>query len=203
MTNLVGTEERPREASFKWRSEWRIPRPPPGDGYLAGTYPSGITTVDGAPVTAVVRIHLRAPYGTLGDGILVAQTESAADGSWVVEGLDTSLKFDVIGRKDGYNDVIKANVSPVPLGSIAITGALTLSAGTNLITGSLSLHGGRLPYTMGLTGPNPPAPGVLSIELDQVVADDPGPYDGPYDFTITITSANGVEQSLVVHLESE
>ena len=50
------------------------------------------------------------------DGLLVASTESAADGTWIISGLNPDLKFDIIGRLDGQNDVIAANVQPMTLG---------------------------------------------------------------------------------------
>ena len=87
-------------------------KPAGGNGYLAGSYPEGITSIEGAPTTARVRIHLRAGEGAPGDGMLIAEVESAADGSWRVEGLDPNLSFDIIGRKEGFNDVIVANVRP-------------------------------------------------------------------------------------------
>ena len=87
--------------------------PPAGTGYLAGEFPGGITTVGGAPVGATVRVLLRTAGGAPGDGVVVAIKQSAADGTWRVDGLNTSLKYDVVGRKAGFNDVIQANVSPV------------------------------------------------------------------------------------------
>lgn len=83
-----------------------------GNGYLAGEFPGGITTVDGVPVTATVRVLLRTVAGHPGDGSLVAEVESAPDGTWRVDGLPTGFKYDVVGRKAGFNDVIIANVSP-------------------------------------------------------------------------------------------
>lgn len=83
-----------------------------GAGYLAGTFPGGITTVDGVPVTATVRVLYRPGVGLPGDGVVVKQVQSADDGTWRVDGLDPALKFDVVGRKNGFNDVIMANVSP-------------------------------------------------------------------------------------------
>ena len=84
-----------------------------GDGYLAGEFPDGITTVEGAPVSATVRILCRPEADALGDGVVVAQVQSAPDGTWRVDGLNPALKYDVVGRKNGHNDVIMANVSPV------------------------------------------------------------------------------------------
>lgn len=88
------------------------PMPAKGVGYLSGKYPGGVTTVDGTPVAATVRVLYRPASGSLGDGALMAEVQSAPDGTWRVDGLDPSLKYDVVGRKAGFNDVIMANVSP-------------------------------------------------------------------------------------------
>lgn len=93
-------------------SNRRTGKPAGGNGYLAGSYPDGITSVEGAPVAAIVRIHLRAGPGAPGDGMLIAEVASALDGSWRVDGLDPALTFDVVGRKEGFNDVIMAGVRP-------------------------------------------------------------------------------------------
>lgn len=83
-----------------------------GAGFLAGEFPDGITTVEGAPVTATVRVLYRPDSGDPGDGMVVAEVQSAPDGTWRVDGLNPALKYDVVGRKNGHNDVIVANVSP-------------------------------------------------------------------------------------------
>lgn len=90
-----------------------VPLPAKGSGYLAGEFPGGITTVDGAPTASTVRVLYRPVPGAPGDGAVVAEVQSAPDGTWRIDGLDTGLRYDVVGRKDGFNDVIVANVSPV------------------------------------------------------------------------------------------
>ncbi len=89
----------------------KIPLERSGAGYLSGSFPDGVTSVDGAPVAATVRVLVRSP-GKQADGFVVVETQSLADGTWLVDGLPTRLKYDVIGRKNGFNDVIMANVSP-------------------------------------------------------------------------------------------
>lgn len=85
--------------------------PTAGVGYLAGDFPGGITTLEGAPIAATIRVHLRKSGSA--DGVLVAETNSGPDGTWRVNGLNPSLRYDVVGRLDGHNDVILANVQPV------------------------------------------------------------------------------------------
>ena len=89
-----------------------VNRPSGGRGYLGGEYPGGTTTVDGGPQPAEIRILWRDPSNSHMDGTVVARTFSAADGTWRVDGLNPNLRFDVVGRKDNFNDVIVANVKP-------------------------------------------------------------------------------------------
>lgn len=91
------------------------PTPAPSNGRLSGSFPDGITRVDGVPAPATIRVLYRPLSGQLGDGVVVAETVSAEDGTWQVNGLDPLLKYDVICRKDGFNDMILANVSPLPI----------------------------------------------------------------------------------------
>lgn len=89
-------------------------RPEGGNGRLSGSFPAGVTSVEGAPGPATIRIHYRAENGEPGDGVLMAEVQSNHAGVWQVDGLDPALKYDVICRAPGYNDMILANVSPVP-----------------------------------------------------------------------------------------
>jgi len=83
-----------------------------GSGLLSGSSPTGLVTVGGAtPAVATIRVQLRFP-GDPDDGVHVAETTSAADGTWVISGINESLRYDVIGRYAGYNDVIMSDVTP-------------------------------------------------------------------------------------------
>lgn len=100
------------EGVLPHRAEWQPYRLRlNGDGVLAGTWPDGITTLDLLPVSATVRVLLRAK-GHPGDGTLVAEVQSGPDGTWRVEGLPSHLRYDVVGRYRGRNDVIWADVAP-------------------------------------------------------------------------------------------
>lgn len=101
---VFGQVQRPGFASAR--------KPLFGDGYLAGSFPGGITTVDGVPVSATVRVLCRPTGYSRGDGVVVAEVQSAPDGTWLVDGLDPSLRYDVVGRLLGKQDVIVSDVSP-------------------------------------------------------------------------------------------
>lgn len=80
-------------------------------GHLSGDYPDGITKIDGVPGPAIIRILVRSIDPFI-DGMIVAQTVSGIDGTWRVEGLDSGLRYDVVCRKGGFNDMILSDVSP-------------------------------------------------------------------------------------------
>lgn len=94
------------------RSYVEVKIPLNGLGYFGGTFPDGLTTIAGKPISATIRVVLRTPINGYGDGVLVATTQSNPDGTWRINGIPTHLKYDVIARYDGENDVIMSNVSP-------------------------------------------------------------------------------------------
>lgn len=83
-----------------------------GRGFLSGSYPDGITSIDGVPTSARVRVFIRSPDKSISDGILVADIMSGVDGTWRVENLPIEYKYDVISSKAGFNDVIVTNITP-------------------------------------------------------------------------------------------
>lgn len=82
-----------------------------GVGYFGGDYPDGVIKIDGVPGVAEVRVIWRGAGWF--DGFVVATTQSSPAGTWRVSGLNPNLKYDVVVRKDGFNDQIMSNVSPV------------------------------------------------------------------------------------------
>lgn len=111
MANVLRLRQKPQPLELTWRG--KIPSKLKGTGYLAGELPGGATMVEGVPTQAEVRVLWRGPAGHPSDGVLVAKTQSAPDGTWRVDGLNPNLRYDVVGRKDGFNDVIVSNVHPV------------------------------------------------------------------------------------------
>ena len=84
-----------------------------GSSYLSGSFPDGITTLDGVPISATVRVLLRGPNESPYSGMLVAEIVSNPDGTWRVDGISSEFSYDVIGRLPGEKDVIVSNVTPV------------------------------------------------------------------------------------------
>ena len=83
-----------------------------GAGYLSSSFPDSITSVEGVPVSAEVRVLLRYPTLPRLDGRLIASTTSAADGTWRINGLNPAQRYDVVARLAGQNDVIMAGITP-------------------------------------------------------------------------------------------
>lgn len=171
-------------------------RPPLlGLGFLSGEFPSGITTVDSVPVPATVRVLLRAT------GELMAQVQSAQDGSWIVLGLEMGKLYDVVGRKEGFKDIIVSEVTPTALNTLTVSGKLTLLA--EGLTSTLEVDGGLPPFSLTYLSGNPP-PDPLQFQGRNLVST-PGVYEykGPYDFMVRITSANAATLDLHFYLDME
>lgn len=81
-----------------------------GTGYLGGDYPFQ-TKVEGVPTSVEIRVLWRG-YGD-DDGYLVATTMSKPDGTWRVDNLSPNLKYDVVARRSGFNDLIMTDVTPI------------------------------------------------------------------------------------------
>lgn len=85
-----------------------------GVGLLSGSFPLSMVTQEGnLPSQAEVRILYRPNTGGLGDGTLVATTTCNADSTWQVSGLNENLKYDIVARILGFNDVLISDVQPV------------------------------------------------------------------------------------------
>lgn len=81
-----------------------------GDGYL-----SGKLTGHDPIIPATIRILYRPASGEYDDGYLVALVAVNSVGEWRVENLNPALRYDVVARREGYNDVITAGVQPLPM----------------------------------------------------------------------------------------
>lgn len=84
-----------------------------GNGLLSGSFPLNMVTQGGnLPSQAEIRILYRPNTGDPGDGILVGTTTCNVDGTWQVSGLNENLKFDIVARIPGFNDVLISDVQP-------------------------------------------------------------------------------------------
>lgn len=170
-----------------------------GDGYLAGEYPSGTTTVEGVPVSATVRILYRSGSVQAGDGALVAQVQSAPDGTWRVEGLRTDILYDVVGRKEGFNDVIVAGVTPTSMVDITYAGAVVENETFTGAIGFIELVGGIPPYSVAAETPFPS--GLFPVISGRnLIIDGTTDADEVASFDVKATSSNGAEKIIPLQL---
>lgn len=80
-----------------------------GTGYIAGELPAGLVTVAGVPASRQVELR---HFDTR---ITIKTVLSAADGTYLFDGLDSTVAFDVLGRDQlgEYAPVIVGPVYPV------------------------------------------------------------------------------------------
>lgn len=172
-----------------------LPRiPAPGPGYLAGTFPDGITSVLGTPETATIRVIYRPAAGAPGDGVVVAEVTSAANGTWMVEGLDPALRFDVVCRKEGYNDLVWANVQPSAYPPLSLSGGFEPDATTFALQGAVNVSGHQGVLRVEVLGISPP--GIsFSVSAGSVVAAGRCYQPGTYSWSLKVTDGrNNVGQ---------
>lgn len=167
-----------------------------GTGWLAGSFPDGITAVDGVPGPVEIRVKVRAEAGNPLDGRIVATVTSGVDGTWLVEGLNPLLRYDVVGRKAGFNDALHTNVEPVdPPRLRPLVGSAYVSEPFSAV---LPLEGGNGPVTAVLVGGTLPdgisyEDGVFSGVWPTGTA---GVYNLTFDLTdsrTTVTESTGIE----------
>ena len=156
-----------------------------GSGFLAGEFPGGITTIDGVPGPAQIRVLHRAT------GEVVAETTSAHDGTWRVDGLNPNMRFDVVGRKDGFNDVIVANVQPANPPRLAGADRLTATVGKPF-NHTVRTKGGVGNVTVTLVSGTPPSGITYSSGVLSGVW--PTGATGNYPLTFDLTDDNETVQ---------
>lgn len=159
-----------------------------GDGHLAGESPDGVTRVDGVPESAQVRVLHRAT------GEVIAVVDSAQDGTWQVGRLNPRLRFDVVGRRAGFNDVIVADVSPFT--SAQLDGPARVQAHVGVpFQYEVKMFGGTGAATIALVGGTLPSgitysDGVLSGMW-------PTGTTGDYPLTFDITDGGVTTQAVL------
>lgn len=156
-----------------------------GHGYLAGSFPDGITSVEGVPASATIRVLLRLP-GYPADGEVVAEVQSNPDGTWLVEGLNHNLKYDVICRHEGYNDMILSNVSPALATGLEFAGSFTT------LDDQVEILLGTGPYQIDVVDGTPPIGVTFKAVGDYVVATGDPAIGGEFFYTLRVIDSTGL-----------
>jgi len=167
------------------------------NGFLAGSYPDGITTVEGVPVEATVRVLLRSTDPAF-DGLVVAETQSRPDGTWLVEGLNPNLRYDVVGRRPGFNDVIMTDITPSNPPRISDS-RITAYVGLPL-EHTLKTFGGVEPRVVTLKSGS--FPEGVTFEAGTLSGAWPTGSVGEYPavFTVTDSTGDSTDKTVVVEL---
>lgn len=173
-----------------------------GPGFLAGEPPLGGTiTGAGIPVSATVRILLRGKPGDLSDGMVVREVVSAPNGAWLVDNLDPDLRYDVVGRKSGYADVMVSNLKPMRTDLMELVrNTIAENATHDGLDGFVEFVGGLPPYSYSITGATPPG---LTPVFDRRRLSFTGvtTHVGTWDFDVVFASSNGLTLSVPVSVE--
>lgn len=155
-------------------------------GYLAGEYPQGITTKNGIPCKARILVTEASTYRA------VASTVTSESGTWLVAGVDTERRYNVIARDIAheYSDVVAVRVRPTSLQTIAVTGEFTSNAGFNGVAGEIALVGGLPPYIMSVQSPLPHGLTAV-VDGHKVLIDGSSDDHGVWDSSVRLTASNG------------
>jgi len=161
-----------------------------GTGYLAGEYPEGITTLEGEPTQATVRVLARSS-DPMFDGVVVAEVPTKQDGTWRVDNLNPNMRYDVVGRKFGFNDVMKANVAPSNPPRI-FDSRVKAYVGLPL-DHTLKTYGGVEPLVVNLESGS--LPEGVSFADNTLSGNWPTGATGEYPLSLIVTDANGDQTS--------
>ena len=163
---------------------FKTTRPPRfGTGYMAGTYPDGLTTDGNVPVSAEVIVQWRGPAGHPMDGVVCGRTVSAQDGTWRVDGLNPALTYDVKARMENRNDAIRTQGVPRNPPRFSET-ALTVPVGMPLDY-DLPVIGGEGAVTVTLSSGTPPS--GVSYASGKLTGTWPTGTLGQYPLTFALT----------------
>lgn len=162
-----------------------------GRGYLAGESPDGLTTIEGVPTDAELRVIYRPAAGAVGDGVIVQRLNSAPDGTWTAWGLNPDLRYDVIARKAGQNDVIMSDVSPTPYDVVHVVGEFVANDSGTGLAGEVEVYGGIGGYTVSVVAGDPPAGLTFSVDGHKLVASGTVALSGAYAWSCRVEATNG------------
>jgi hypothetical protein len=170
-----------------------------GDAFLGGEFPEGTTTVEGVPTAASIKVFYRAP-GMHFDGLQAAETHSGDDGTWFVGGLYSHLRYDVVARLEGRNDVIVSNVQAARIDVITLEGEFTNNEDFNGVDGEILITSGLPPFTATVIQPLPfgLGPAINGRTLTIIgTSDDVGVWES----VVRVTASNGVWVDVPVWVE--
>lgn len=162
-----------------------------GPGFFAGEAPDGLTTIAGTPTSAQVRVYWRDPADPQAPDALVASTQSAADGTWQIAGLNPALRYVVRAQKSQFDDVTVVGAAPSRSDVIAYVDRLEQSEEFDGLTGHVLLDSGLPPFNCEVIQPLPFGL-TARVEGRKLLIE--GRYDdeGRWESVVRVTASNGV-----------
>lgn len=162
-----------------------------GPGFFAGEAPDGLTTIAGTPTSASVRVYWRDPADPQAPDALVASTQSAADGTWQIAGLNPALRYVVRAQKSQFDDVTVVGAMPARSDVIAYVDHLEPTEEFDGLTGHVLLDSGLPPFTCQVIDP---LPFGLTARIDgrKLLIDGRSDDGGYWEGVVRVTASNGV-----------
>ena len=175
-----------------------------GSGFFAGEAPDGLTTIAGTPTSASVRVYWRDSADPDAPDVLVASTQSAADGTWQITGLNPALRYVVRAQKSQFDDVTVVGAAPSRTDVIAYVDQLVPREGefgdVDGLTGHVLLDSGLPPFTCAVIEPLPyglePVLDGRKLLIEGVSTD-----NGLWESVVRVTASNGVWVDVPVVVE--
>ena len=166
-----------------------------GPGFFAGEAPDGLTTIAGTPTSAQVRVYWRDPSDPQAPDALVASTQSAADGTWQIAGLNPALRYVVRAQKSQFDDVTVVGAVPSRSDVIAYVGQLVPHENefgdVDGLTGYVLLDSGLPPFTCEVIQPLPYGL-TARIEGRKLLIEGVSSDAGLWESVVRVTASNGV-----------
>lgn len=175
-----------------------------GPGFFAGEAPDGLTTIAGTPTSASVRVYWRDPADPQAPDALVASTQSAADGTWQIAGLNPALRYVVRAQKSQFDDVTVVGAAPSRSDVIAYVDQLVPRedefGDVDGLTGYVLLDSGLPPFTCEVIQP---LPFGLTARVDgrKLLIEGSSTDNGQWSSLLRVTASNGVSVDVPVQVE--
>lgn len=171
-----------------------------GPGFFAGEAPDGLTTIAGTPTSAQVRVYWRDPADPQAPDALVASTQSAADGTWQITGLNPALRYVVRAQKSQFDDVTVVGAMPARSDVIAYVDYLEPTEEFDGLAGHVLLDSGLSPFTCQVIQPLPYGLSAR-IEGRKLLIEGVSSDAGLWESVVRVTASNGVWEDVPVEAQ--
>ena len=164
-----------------------------GESFLGGQYPDSSIKAEGTPSDADVFVKIK-DRSSLFDGHTVAKLHSDVSGEWKISGLSDDMVFDVVGRKEGFNDVIVSGVTaeldPNPPMRVSTYYGIDNNGVFKLIS---NVSNATPPLSVDFAGSVPRGLGQDHVTIDdgEITIEFPVREISPIDFDIIVTDDDG------------